>query len=85
MEILTVHWDGYGMNRNNYRVFHDLDSNKMVFLPHGLDQMFGQWRSRPESPITPMMKGVVARAVISEPVPAEALSRTHGPDADQRV
>ncbi len=67
MEILTVHWDGYGMNRNNYRVFHDLDSNKMVFLPHGLDQMFGQWRSRPESPITPMMKGVVARAVISDP------------------
>jgi spore coat protein H len=67
MEILTVHWDGYGMNRNNYRVFHDLDSNKMVFLPHGLDQMFGQWRSRPESPITPMMKGVVARAVMSEP------------------
>lgn len=67
MEILTVHWDGYGMNRNNYRVFHDLDSNKMVFLPHGLDQMFGQWRSRPESPITPMMKGVVARAVMSKP------------------
>lgn len=67
MEILTVHWDGYGMNRNNYRVFHDLDSNRILFLPHGMDQMFGQWRSRPESPITPMMKGIVAKAVMSNP------------------
>lgn len=67
MEILMVHWDGYGMNRNNYRVYHDLDSDRMVFLPHGLDQMFGQWRSTPESRITPMMKGVVAKAVMAEP------------------
>lgn len=67
MEILTVHWDGYGMNRNNYRVFHDLDSDRIMFLPHGMDQMFGQWRSRPESPITPMMKGIVAKAVVSNP------------------
>jgi len=67
MELLTVHWDGYGMNRNNYRIFHDLDSDRMVFLPHGMDQMFGMWRSTPQSQITPMMKGVVARAVMSDP------------------
>ena len=55
------------MNRNNYRIFHDMESDRMVFLPHGMDQMFGMWRSKPQSPITPMMKGVVAKAVMSDP------------------
>jgi len=41
MEIMLAHWDGYAQNRNNYRVFHDFDSGRLVFLPHGLDQMFG--------------------------------------------
>ena len=67
MEVFTLHWDGYCMNRNNYRVFHDLDKDRMVFLPHGMDQMFGVWRSTPTSPITPMMKSVVARAVMQSP------------------
>jgi hypothetical protein len=67
MEVILAHWDGYAMNRNNYRVFHDLDSDRLLFLPHGLDQMFGIWRSTPTSTITPMMKGVVARAVIQSP------------------
>jgi spore coat protein H len=64
MEVMMGHWDGYAMNRNNYRVFHDLDSDRLVFLPHGMDQMFGIRRSSPTSTITPMMKGVVARAVV---------------------
>jgi hypothetical protein len=41
MEMILCHWDGYTMNRNNWRIFHDLDSNRMVFIPHGLDQLFG--------------------------------------------
>jgi hypothetical protein len=40
LEMMLCHWDGYTMNRNNWRVFHDLDSNKMIFIPHGMDQMF---------------------------------------------
>jgi hypothetical protein len=44
-----------------------LDSNKMVFMPHGLDQMFGVQRATPEYPIFPHMQGLVARAVISTP------------------
>jgi hypothetical protein len=67
MEVIMAHWDGYAMNRNNYRVFHDLDSDRLVFLPHGMDQMFGVWRSSPTSTITPMMKGLVAKAVIQSP------------------
>ena len=67
MEVIMGHWDGYAMNRNNYRVFDDLDSDRLVFLPHGMDQMFGIWRSTPTSTITPMMKGMVARAVVQPP------------------
>lgn len=67
MELLTVHWDGYARNRNNYRVFHDLDTDRFVFLPHGLDQMFGMWRSTPRDSITPMCKGIVAKAVMGSP------------------
>lgn len=67
MDVIECDWDGYAMNRNNWRVFHDLDSNKMVFFPHGLDQMFGVERATPDCPILPHMAGMVARAVITIP------------------
>ncbi|MBI3416568.1 MAG: CotH kinase family protein [Verrucomicrobia bacterium] len=67
MEIMTCHWDGYAMNRNNYRVFHDLETDRMIFMPHGMDQMFGTFRSNPQSTIHPGMNGLVAEAVISTP------------------
>ena len=41
VEVMVLHWDGYALNKNNWRLFHDLDSGKMVFIPHGLDQTFG--------------------------------------------
>ena len=65
MEVMTCHWDGYALNRNNYRVFHDLSTDRMLFLPHGMDQMFGTFRSSPSSTILPRMQGIVARAVMS--------------------
>lgn len=65
MEIMTCHWDGYALNRNNYRVFHDVEADRMVFMPHGLDQMFGVMRSSPDSSIDPPMQGLVARAVLT--------------------
>jgi hypothetical protein len=67
MEILQCHWDGYAMNMNNYRVYHDPDSNKMVFIPHGLDQMFGVQRALPSMSILPPMRGLVARSVLQNP------------------
>lgn len=65
LEVLTCHWDGYGMNRNNYRVFHDRETDRMVFMPHGMDQLFGGGRSSPTSSIFPSMRGLVARAVMT--------------------
>ncbi len=67
MEVMVCHWDGYAMNHNNFRVFHDLGSNKMVFFPHGMDQMFGVERASPDCPIFPQMDGLVSQAVISTP------------------
>jgi spore coat protein H len=66
LEVMTWDWDGYFMNRNNYRVYHDLDTGKMVFFPHGMDQMF--WE--PTRPILPQDKinsSLVGRAVLTTP------------------
>lgn len=41
VELLTCHWDGYNVNRNNYRVYFNPKNGKAYFLPHGMDQMFG--------------------------------------------
>jgi len=67
MEVIMAHWDGYLMNRNNFRVFHDLGSNKMIFIPHGMDQTFGARRRRSPNSILPPMRGMVANAVIETP------------------
>ena len=59
-EILTIHWDGYWINRNNYRIYHDPVTDRMVMFPHGMDNMFQQptWSWRPT------MSGLLTRAVL---------------------
>jgi hypothetical protein len=54
---------------NNYRVYHNPVTDKMVFLPHGMDQMFWDphgsiWR--------PEVGGLVARAIMETPEGAKA-------------
>jgi spore coat protein CotH len=75
LEVMLCHWDGYCMNQNNWRVFHDLAANKMVFIAHGMDQMFGTGtmllageQSSAECPIYPPIHGAVADAVMGTPV-----------------
>lgn len=63
LDAMMWNWDGYGINRNNYRVFHDLDTDHMVFFPHGLDQMF----RKADGPLMPGMQGLVARSVLELP------------------
>jgi len=41
MELMTCHWDGYSQNCNNYRIYFNPTDKKAHFLPHGMDQMFG--------------------------------------------
>lgn len=62
-EVFTAHHDGYTMDRNNYRIYHDPASGQLIFLPHGLDQLFG----KTDDPLIPEWKGLVAKAVMSAP------------------
>src|SRR5262245_6291943 len=63
LQVMMWNWDGYVMNINNYRIYHDPDSDRLFILPHGLDQMF--WK--PDGPIFPRMRGMLARAVVQIP------------------
>jgi hypothetical protein len=68
LELMMGHADGYARARNNYWLYHDPDSGKFVFLPHGMDQMF--WH--PQGSLLPEVKGMVAQAVLQT---APGLSR----------
>jgi spore coat protein CotH len=63
LEVVTWDWDGYPMNRNNYRIYHEPKLDKIIFLPSGMDQMFGN----PGGPILPGFQGFVANAVVNTP------------------
>ena len=63
LDVMLWNWDGYAQNKNNYRLFNDRSTGKMVFMPHGLDQMF--WK--PDGPVLPRMEGLVARSVLQVP------------------
>ncbi len=39
LEQFINHWDGY-TQINNYRIYHDPDSDRFHFFPHGADQVF---------------------------------------------
>ena len=62
-EDFLAHWDGYALGCNNYRVFHDTDRDKLIFMPSGMDQLFVSYTST----LTPVFKGMVARSLFSIP------------------
>ncbi|MBL9087765.1 MAG: CotH kinase family protein [Planctomycetia bacterium] len=61
LERMLGHWDGYCMNRNNYRIFVPA-SGRAVFLPHGADQLLGDVKA----PILDEPIGIVAVAVLRD-------------------
>jgi hypothetical protein len=63
MEMLTTHWDGYAVHINNYRIYHDPTTDKMVFIAHGLDWAF----RRPTVSIQAPQRTLVATAVLTTP------------------
>jgi len=63
MEHLTGQRDGYDVQANNYRIYHDPVSGHMVVMPHGLDKTF----------YDPMF----SRALSPEKVLTKAVLRTH--------
>jgi spore coat protein H len=63
MVTIMWNWDSYPLYQNNYRLYHDPETDKLVFIPHGMDQMFWQ----PQGPIYPRMNAIVASAVMQVP------------------
>jgi spore coat protein CotH len=63
VEAIVWDWDGYPMNRNNYRLYHDPKKDKITFIPSGMDQMFGD----PRGAILPGLNGFIARALMETP------------------
>lgn len=63
LDVILWNWDGYALNRNNWRLYHEPGRNKLVFMPHGLDQLF--WR--PEASVLPGMQGLIAKTALEIP------------------
>ncbi len=64
LEVMIWDWDGYVMKHNNYRIYSDPKAGKMVFIPHGMDQMF--WDSH-GSIYRPPVEGLVAWSILQTP------------------
>jgi spore coat protein CotH len=65
LEVLLLHWDGYCLGPNNFRLFDDTATGRFVFMPHGLDQILGRGMSINTS-LAPKFDGAVARALFKE-------------------
>ncbi|MEI7730422.1 MAG: CotH kinase family protein [Verrucomicrobiota bacterium] len=63
LENMVWDWDCYMMNRNNYRIYFEPGSGKAVFIPHGMDQMFGE----ANAPYNAGINALVAKAVYNTP------------------
>lgn len=62
MERMTCHWDGYTNTANNYRIYFDPRRGKAIFLPHGMDQMFGDPEMGLFDPTDKIVAAVVMRS-----------------------
>jgi len=40
-QAIIADWDGYFGAINNYKLYHELDSDRFVLIPYGIDQTFG--------------------------------------------
>lgn len=63
LEVMLGHRDGYCLARNNFRMYREGGSGRLVFLPHGMDQLLGKsdltWK--------PQMAGILAASVMETP------------------
>jgi hypothetical protein len=63
LDMLVWNGDGYALHANNYRIFHDRSQERLVFLPHGMDQT----AYLIDAPVLAGGDGIVATAVLSLP------------------
>jgi hypothetical protein len=63
LEMFVAHTDGYALNRNNYRLYHDPQTDRFTMIPHGLDWGF----QNSGAPIQPQSTSIITRAVLGTP------------------
>lgn len=63
LQSITEDWDGYARNRNNYRLYYEPVSGRFHFIPHGMDQLFGN----PDQTLYPAWGGIVAHRLLELP------------------
>ena len=64
LEMMTGHWDGYTVGRNNYRLYFDpARDGRALFIPHGMDQLYGE----PGAAILELPGTLAAGAVMGVP------------------
>jgi len=71
LSVMLSDWDGYPLNRNNYRIYFRPQDRRAVFLPHGMDQLF----QRSYFELDAYWNGAVAWALFDTP-PGQALYET---------
>ncbi len=62
LESMLQHWDGYTRNANNFRLWMPT-GGKLSFLPHGMDQLFGD----SDASVLDHPPTIVASAVMQQP------------------
>lgn len=62
-EVFTWHRKGYALEHESFRLYHDPVSDRLVFMPGGLEDAFG----KATGPLVPECKGLVARAWLQAP------------------
>ena len=63
LSVMLADWDGYLLNRNNYRIYFRPDDGRAVFMPHGMDQLF----QRSHMEMDPNWTGSVAWSLFDTP------------------
>ena len=63
LSVMLADWDGYLLNRNNYRVYFRPEDHRAVFMPHGMDQLF----QRTSMEMDASWNGVLAWALFDIP------------------
>ena len=63
LEMFVAHTDGYALNRNNYRIYHDPLTGRFTMIAHGLDWGF----LNSGAPVRPPYNSIITRAVLGTP------------------
>ena len=71
LEQLVNHWDGYTQT-NNYRIYHNPETSKFEFFPHGCDQLFEEAHAN----IFRNQGGILSRALIQTEAGREQYKET---------